>query len=201
MNNSSISFFPKNEVLIGGCVFLKNWIIRSETSDALDKLFIRNISTNFEEELIFSDEKVYVPNISLKQKDRNTDEIYLGYSSPKTPSRVYSYNLSDKSKKDFFYYVKKESITKLGKHWASQIGSFDKNHILNHKNKRFDIKEDDIETIQIEFITFDDLIQKYSFIIIIKVNCVSVCHTRYKIRNSSIFVFSQLLFSKKFSWI
>ena len=93
-------FVPsKNEVLIGGCVFLKNWIIRSETSDALDKLFIRNISTNFEEELIFSDERVYVPNISLKQKDRNTDEIYLGYSSPKTPSRVYSYNLSDKSKK------------------------------------------------------------------------------------------------------
>ena len=93
-------FVPsKNEVLIGGCVFLKNWIIRSETSDALDKLFIRNILTNFEEELIFSDEKVYVPNISLKQKDRNTDEIYLGYSSPKTPSRVYSYNLSDKSKK------------------------------------------------------------------------------------------------------
>ncbi len=92
-------FVPsKNEVLIGGCVFLKNWIIRSETSNALDKLFIRNISTNFEEELIFSDEKVYVPNISLKQKDRNTDEIYLGYSSPKTPSRVYSYNLSDKSK-------------------------------------------------------------------------------------------------------
>lgn len=99
-NQSWKPFVPsKNEVLIGGCVFLKNWIIRSETSDALDKLFIRNVSTNFEEELIFSDEKVYVPNISLKQKDRNTDEIYLGYSSPKTPSRVYSYNLSDKSKK------------------------------------------------------------------------------------------------------
>ena len=99
-NQSWKPFVPsKNEVLIGGCVFLKNWIIRSETSDALDKLFIRNISTNFEEELIFSDEKVYVPNISLKQKDRNTDEIYLGYSSPKTPSRVYSYSLSNKSKK------------------------------------------------------------------------------------------------------
>ena len=99
-NQSWKPFVPsKNEVLIGSCVFLKNWIIRSETSDALDKLFIRNISTNFEEELLFSDEKVYVPNISLKQKDRNTDEIYLGYSSPKTPSRVYSYNLSDKSKK------------------------------------------------------------------------------------------------------
>jgi len=89
----------KEEVLIGGFVFLKNWIIRSETSDALDKLFIRNIATNFEEELIFSDEKVCVPNISLRQKDKNTDEIYIGYSSPKTPSRVYLYNLSNKSKK------------------------------------------------------------------------------------------------------
>ena len=88
----------KNEVLVGGCVFLKDWIIRSETSNALDKLFVRNISTNKEEELIFSNEKVYVPNISLKQKDRNTNEIYIGYSSPKTPSRVYSYNLLNKSK-------------------------------------------------------------------------------------------------------
>ena len=90
---------PKNEVLIGSCIFLKNWIIRSETSNALDKLFVRHISKQSEEELIFSDEKVYVPNISLRQKDRNTDEIYIGYSSPKTPSRVYLYNLSKKSKK------------------------------------------------------------------------------------------------------
>ena len=90
---------PKKEVLIGGCTFLKNWILRAETSNALDKLFVRNISTGLEEELIFSDEKVCVPNISLKQKDKNTDEIYIGYSSPKTPSRVYLYNLSTKSKK------------------------------------------------------------------------------------------------------
>ena len=90
---------PKNEVLIGGCVFLKNWIIRSETSNALDKIFVRNVSTGIEEELIFSDEKVCVPNISLMQKDKNTDEIYVGYSSPKTPSRVYLYNLLKKTKK------------------------------------------------------------------------------------------------------
>ena len=89
----------------------------------------------------------------------------------------------DKSKKDFFYYVKKESITKLGKHWASQIGSFDKNHILNHKNKRFDIKEDDIETIQIEFITFNDLIQKYSIKSIDKLQ-IDVEGAEYKIMNS-----------------
>ena len=90
---------PREEVLIGGCTFLKNWIIRSETSNALDKLFIKNISTGIEEELIFSDENIYVPGISLTQRDRNTDTVYLGYSSPKTPSRVYSYNLSNKSKK------------------------------------------------------------------------------------------------------
>ncbi len=90
---------PKNEVLIGGLTFLKNWFIRSETSNALDKLFVRNVSTNIEQELIFSDEKIYVPGVSLTQRNRDTDEIYLGYSSPKTPSRVYKFNLSNKSKK------------------------------------------------------------------------------------------------------
>ena len=90
---------PRDEVLIGGCTFLKNWIIRSETSNALDKLFVKSISSGVEEELIFSNENVYVPGISLTQKDRDTDNVYLGYSSPKTPSRVYSYNLSTKTKK------------------------------------------------------------------------------------------------------
>ena len=89
----------KEEVLIGGLTFLKNWIIRSETSDALDKLFVKNITTENEEELIFSDETVYVPGASLLQRDRNTDNIYLSYSSPKSQSRVYSYNLSSKEKK------------------------------------------------------------------------------------------------------
>ena len=94
------TFIPaRDEVLIGGLTFLKDWIIRSETSDALDKLFVKNISTGIEEELIFSNEKIYVPGVSLLQRDRNTNDIYLGYSSPKTPSRVYSYNLKNKSKK------------------------------------------------------------------------------------------------------
>ena len=60
----------KEEVLIGGLTFLNNWIIRSETSDALDKLFVKNIITETEEELIFSDEKVYVPGVSLIQKNK-----------------------------------------------------------------------------------------------------------------------------------
>ena len=41
---------------------------------------------------------VYVPGASLLQRDRDTDEIYLSYSSPKTQSRVYSYNLGSKEK-------------------------------------------------------------------------------------------------------
>ncbi len=98
-NQNWETYIPaKDEVLIGGLTFLKNWIIRGETSDALDKLFVKNISTNIEEELIFSDETVYVPGVSLTQKDRNTDEVHLGYSSPKTPSRVFKYNLATKSK-------------------------------------------------------------------------------------------------------
>ena len=93
-------FIPaKKETLIGGLTFLNNWIIRSETSEALDKLFLINKKNGIEEELVISEEKVCVPNVSLKQKDRNTDEIYLGYSSPKTPSRVYLFNLASKSKK------------------------------------------------------------------------------------------------------
>ena len=67
---------------------------------------------------------------------------------------------SENKKKDF-YYVKEDSIIKLGKHWASGIGSFDKQHILNHKSKRFQITENDIEKVQIEFITFKNLIDKY----------------------------------------
>ena len=60
-----------------------------------------------------------------------------------------------------FFFVKENSITKLGKHWASGIGSFNKQHILDHKSKRFNITEDDIEKIEIEFITFDNLVDNY----------------------------------------
>ncbi len=93
-------FIPaRDEVLIGGLVFLKNWIIRSETSNALSKLILRDPKTNEEEEIIFSDEKVIVPGISLAQKDKNTDEVHLSYSSPKTPGRTYLYNLKSKERK------------------------------------------------------------------------------------------------------
>ena len=37
--------------------------------------------------------------MSLTQRDRNTDTVYLSYSSPKTPGRTYLYNLKTKEKK------------------------------------------------------------------------------------------------------
>ena len=63
--------------------------------------------------------------------------------------------------KDFFF-VKSTSINKLKKHWASGIGSFNKNHLLNHRTKRFLIEEDDIDKIPIKTVKFEDLIDKYS---------------------------------------
>ncbi len=99
-NKSWEIFIPaKSEVLIGGLVFLNNWIIRSETSNALGKLFLRNPKTNKEEEIVFSEEKVIVPSISLIQRDKDTDLVYLSYSSPKTPGRTYLYNLKTKDRK------------------------------------------------------------------------------------------------------
>ena len=93
-------FIPsKDESMIGGLTFLNNWIIRSELTNALDKIFVRDIKSNKEEELIFSDEKVYDASISHTQRDRNTDLIYISYSTPKTQSRTYLYNLKTKEKK------------------------------------------------------------------------------------------------------
>ena len=89
----------KDEVLIGGLIFLENWIIRAEKSNALGKLFVKNKNTGLEEELIFSDEKIIVPGISLIQRNKSTDFVYLSYSSPKTPGKTYLYNLKTKEKK------------------------------------------------------------------------------------------------------
>ena len=94
------TFIPaREEVLIGGLIFLNDWIIRSETSNALSKLILRNPKNDEEEEIFFSDEKVIVPGVSLTQRDRNTDTVYLSYSSPKTTGMTFLYNLKTKEKK------------------------------------------------------------------------------------------------------
>ena len=112
-------------------------------------------------------------NYQILENDyKNNENIFISRNA-----------IFDEVKKDNFYHVKKDSIKKLGKHWASQIGSFDKNHILNHKNKRFDIKDDDIQITEVEFITFQDLVEKYSINSINKLQ-IDVEGAEYKIMNS-----------------
>ena len=134
---------PKKEVLIGGLVFLNNWILRSEISNALGKLYVKNKTTKIEEELVFTDEKVIIPSVSLMQKDKNTDLVHLSYSSPKTPGRTYLYNLKSKEKK-----LLKEQEIPSGHNPADYIverldcsshdGKLIPITILRHKNSKID---------------------------------------------------------------
>ena len=89
----------QSETMIGNLTFLNNWQIRSELRNALDKIYVKNLKTNEEEEIIFTEETVYDSSVSLMQRDRDTDDIYISYSTPKTPSRTFIYNLKTKEKK------------------------------------------------------------------------------------------------------
>ncbi len=113
--NNWEDFIPaKKEVVIGGYDFLDDWMIRGEVSNALPRLFVRNLKTNKEEELIFADEKVWSPSISEMQKETNTDNVYINYSSPRTNARSYIYNLKTKEKK----FVKEQKV--LDKNYSSK---------------------------------------------------------------------------------
>jgi len=93
-------FIPsKKETVIGGLEFLDDFIIRAEKSDAIHKIFVRNIKTNQEEEIKISDEAIGIPGASLAQKDRNTSKIRVGWESMATPSKVYEYDILTKEKK------------------------------------------------------------------------------------------------------
>ena len=82
-----------------------------------------------------------------------------------------------------FYFINEESVTSLGKHWASGIGSFEKQHILNHKTKRFNVTDEHIETIDVQSLTFNELMNKYSISEIDKLQ-IDVEGAEYEILNS-----------------
>jgi len=100
-NIKKLSVFipPKKETVIGGFDFLDNYILRAEKSDAIPKLFVRNIHTNAEEELIVSEEAVGSPGFSLMQKNTNTTKIRISWDSLATPGKVYEYDIVTKKKK------------------------------------------------------------------------------------------------------
>ena len=135
-------------------------------------IHIKNLISEYANYKILLVEPVPYNYQILENDYKNNENIFISRNA-----------IFDEAKKDNFYHVKKDSIKKLGKHWASQIGSFDKNHILNHKNKRFDIKDDDIQITEVEFITFQDLVKKYSINSINKLQ-IDVEGAEYKIMNS-----------------
>ena len=93
-------FIPaKKETVIGGLDFLDNYILRGEKSDAIPKLYVRNIKTNDEEEIKISDEAIGVPGVSLMQKNTNTTKIRVGWESMATPGKIYEYDIITKEKK------------------------------------------------------------------------------------------------------
>ena len=69
--------------------------------------------------------------------------------------------IGDKDRELPFYFIKRASIAKLKKHWASGIGSFDRQHILNHYTKRFKVEEHDIEVKNVKCLTFMTLAKKH----------------------------------------
>ncbi len=92
-------FIPaKKETVIGGLEFLNDFIIRSEKSDAIPKLFVRDIRTNQEEEIKISEEAIGCPGASLIQKDRNTSKIRVSWESMATPGKIYEYDILTKEK-------------------------------------------------------------------------------------------------------
>ena len=99
INNSIVFIPPKNETIIGSLNFLDDYILRSESSDAIPRIFIRNIYTNKEEELIISDEIVGSPGVSLMQRNTNTSKIRISWESLATPGKIYEYDILKKNKK------------------------------------------------------------------------------------------------------
>ncbi len=105
-------------------------------------LFVEPVKYNFSE---------------LQDRYKNLNNIYFDNSA-----------VSNNNDKLNFFYVKKNSVEKLGKHWATGIGSFSKKHILDHKSKRFQISDNDIDVNEITPLTFDQLMTKYDINIIDK---------------------------------
>ncbi len=99
INHLEIFISEKKETVIGGLDFLNDYILRGEKSDAISKLFVRNIKTNEEEEIKVSNEPIGVPGASLMQKDTNTTKIRVSWESMATPGKIYEYDILTKEKK------------------------------------------------------------------------------------------------------
>ena len=89
----------KKGTIVGSFDFLDNYMIRGESSDAIPKLYIRNLKTNKEEEIKISNEQIGSPGASLMQRDTNTTKIRIGWESMATQGKEYDYDILTKEKK------------------------------------------------------------------------------------------------------
>ena len=135
-------------------------------------VWLKDVINKYKDQNIILVEPVPYNYNKLKENFRNFKNIHI------CTNAIFSENKLRK-----FYYVKENSVLKLGKHWASGIGSFSKNHILEHKSKRFKVEQEDIEEIEVKFITFDDLVRNYSIESIDKLQ-IDVEGAEYEILNS-----------------
>ena len=135
-------------------------------------VWLNDVINKYKDQNIILVEPVPYNYNKLKENFKNFKNIHI------CTNAIFSENKLRK-----FYYVKENSILKLGKHWASGIGSFSKNHILEHKSKRFKVEQEDIEEIEVKFITFDDLVRNYSIESIDKLQ-IDVEGAEYEILNS-----------------
>jgi len=119
--------------------------------------------SGFENEVLNTSKKILFVEpvtynfLELQDRYKNQKNIYFDNSA-----------ISNNNDKLNFFSVKKNSVEKLGKHWATGIGSFSKKHILDHKSKRFQISDNDIDANEITPLTFGQLMTKYNIEIIDK---------------------------------
>ena len=97
---------PKKDTIIGSFLILENWFLWKETKNANSKIFVLDKKSERIEEINFFDEKIKSVSFSTYEKNKKTNLIYISFSSPKNPSKIFLYNIKNKKKK----IVKKQLI-------------------------------------------------------------------------------------------
>ena len=97
---------PKKNTIIGSYLILKKWFIWSETKDANQKIYVKKFNNKFIKEINFFDNNIKSVSLSTYQKEKNSNNIYINYSSPKSPSKTYLFNIETENRK----IVKKQII-------------------------------------------------------------------------------------------
>jgi len=93
--------------------------------------------------------------------DYNYLQLQKRFSSLKNIFFDKSFVSSKDGDKISFYYVKENSISKLGKRGASGLGSFSRDLILSHRSKRFKITEQDLDLKMMLSVSFNSLCKKH----------------------------------------